>query len=223
MPQQNEVAGPLTVDVAGQPFQLWPQRALYWPTQATLFIADPHFGKAAAFRHLGVPVPAGSSTADTGRLSWLLELTTAQRLVILGDFLHARHGREEHTLAVLERWRQRHSQLEIVLVRGNHDRGAGDPPATLEIRCVDEPWAMGDFACAHDPEAADPDRYTFAGHVHPAISLNMPAAPMRCRCYVLGRRVAVLPSFGSFTGSHPVHRRATDRIFALGPDAVVEV
>jgi metallophosphoesterase superfamily enzyme len=39
-----------------------------------------------------------------------------------------------------------------VLVRGNHDSRAGDPPASLGIRVVDEPFAVGPFAACHHPQ-----------------------------------------------------------------------
>ena len=40
------------------------ERALYWPRAATLFVADVHLGKAAAFRAGGVPLPRGATAAD---------------------------------------------------------------------------------------------------------------------------------------------------------------
>ena len=45
---------PLPTTMAGESVELWPQRALFWPAGGTLFIADPHFGKAAAFRNFGI-------------------------------------------------------------------------------------------------------------------------------------------------------------------------
>ena len=46
------------VTIAGERLQLLPQRALLWPARALLMVADAHFGKAARFRTLGVPVPS---------------------------------------------------------------------------------------------------------------------------------------------------------------------
>ena len=50
----------LSVRIAGETMLLLPEKALYWPAQHMLVIADIHFGKAAAFRALGVPVPRGT-------------------------------------------------------------------------------------------------------------------------------------------------------------------
>ena len=32
-------------------------RAVFWNEQKTIFIADPHFGKASSFQYYGIPVP----------------------------------------------------------------------------------------------------------------------------------------------------------------------
>jgi hypothetical protein len=46
---------------------------------------------------------------------------------------------------------------------------------------------------------------------------------MRAACFWFGQQVAVLPSFGSFTGAHRVRPSEGDRVFAVGPDCVAEV
>jgi metallophosphoesterase superfamily enzyme len=43
-------------------------RALYWPERRWLCVADAHFGKAAAFRALGQPVPRGTTANNLARL-----------------------------------------------------------------------------------------------------------------------------------------------------------
>jgi hypothetical protein len=40
----------MEIVLAGETLRLLPDKALYWPRQQTLFIADAHFGKVAAFR-----------------------------------------------------------------------------------------------------------------------------------------------------------------------------
>jgi hypothetical protein len=48
----------MKLQVAGEELLLLPQKAVYWPRAQMLIVADIHFGKAASFRALGVPVPA---------------------------------------------------------------------------------------------------------------------------------------------------------------------
>src|SRR5512140_483642 len=85
--------GALEVVLCNERVQLLAQRALFWPRERALFVADVHLGKAASFRAGGVPVPRGSTASDLERLSVLVARTGAQRLAVLGDFLHAAAGR----------------------------------------------------------------------------------------------------------------------------------
>src|SRR5512144_2160135 len=137
--------------VRGEDLLLLPERAVFWRRTRTLFIADPHFGKAAAFRSAGVPVPAGTTEGTLARIDATLARTGAARLVFLGDFLHARQGRSAATVAALGAWRERHGELDVVLVRGNHDRRAGDPPPELRICCVDAPMIEKPLGFVHHP------------------------------------------------------------------------
>ena len=85
---------------------LHPSGAIWLPDEAALLVADLHFGKAASFRRLGVPVPEASTGGTLDQLRALLddlhrlppELQSAQpvRLVVLGDLLHAARGDVDH-------------------------------------------------------------------------------------------------------------------------------
>ncbi len=142
--------------------------------------------------------------------------------MILGDFFHARAGRAEATLAAMTKWRDEHKALAIALVRGNHDRSSGDPPCDWGIDCVAEPLISPPFACCHAPQQRA-DGYVLAGHLHPAIWLSDAQGSLRAPCFWFGACDAVLPAFGDFTGTHVVSPAVGDRVFAVGPDAVIEV
>ena len=216
---------PLLVDWGGERLELTSDRAVTWPRERTVIVADMHLGKAASFRAAGVPVPAGTTDAMLARLTMRLDAARATRLVILGDFLHAKTGRTDEVDAAMRRWRDATSSIEIILVRGNHDERAGDPPDAWRISCVDEPCADGPFALCHDPETPAPDgRPVLAGHVHPVVRLrDIDRTSVRAACFVFGPRRAILPAFGPFTGGHRLTLAEDDRVFAVGPDDVVEV
>jgi DNA ligase-associated metallophosphoesterase len=213
----------LCVSWADEEIALLPEGALFHPRNSTLFIADPHFGKGASFRAAGVPVPGGMTRHDLERLGRALLATGAERLAILGDFLHARSGRAEGTLSELERWRGAHQNLEIVLVRGNHDRSAGDPPPEWRFTCVDEPFVQSPFTLRHDATCGG-DGFTLSGHVHPCVVLyDDDGSTMRARCFHLSSAGMTLPAFGRFTGARPVRPRRGDRVFVVGGGSVIEV
>ena len=183
-------------------------------------MADAHIGKAHAFRRLGVPVPSGTTADGLQRLSGLLLATGAVRVVFMGDLLHAAHGRNAATLAAVAAWRQQRPELALLLVRGNHDRHAGDPPADWQVRCVDEPFQLPGLALSHHPEPVA-GAYVLAGHVHPGVVVGGRAHQrLRLPCFHFGPQVGLLPAFGGFTGLHVVARQAGDSVFAIAGDTV---
>ena len=107
----------LYCSLAGEDVWLLPERALFWKRPATLIIADPHIGKPGAFRAAAIAAPEGTTIADLERLSTVIRRCGVQRLIVLGDLLHARSGRTAATMSAFEEWRTRHSNLDIVLVR----------------------------------------------------------------------------------------------------------
>jgi DNA ligase-associated metallophosphoesterase len=218
----------LRIRLADQDALLHPTGTLYLSAQQTLLVADAHIGKAVSFRKLGVPVPSGTTSETLSRLDAALADTRARQVVFLGDFLHSVRSHAPGTLRVLQEWREAHADLELTLVRGNHDDRAGDPPAALRFTVVDEPLPLGPFALCHHPRPVR-DAYVLAGHWHPCISVTGRAFErLRLPCFWMGddtgqlpsQAVGILPAFGSFTGMHRIEPRAGDRIFPIAGETV---
>jgi DNA ligase-associated metallophosphoesterase len=210
----------LAIDVAGLRLMLLAQRAAFLPGHGVLLIADAHLGKAHSFRRLGVPVPAGTTAEMLATLSAMIVSTRARRIVFLGDLLHSARSRSTPTWAAVAEWRRGHAGVELTLVRGNHDRHAGDPPPEWKIDAVDEPLRCGPLALAHHPHPVA-GAYVLAGHVHPAAVLGGRAHDrLRLPCFHLGPEVGVLPAFGGFTGMHVLPRGPGDRVFVIAGDSV---
>ena len=205
--------------------ELWllADKAIYWPEQQALLIADIHFGKAAAYRRLGQPVPRGTTQANLQRLDALLTRYRCRQLIVLGDFLHAPESQTAAVLAQLHLWRAARPGLEITLIRGNHDRRAGDPPATLDILVSPEPLLLGPFALQHEPDP-HPTHHVLAGHLHPAFRLSgRGRQSLRLPCFCIGERVTLLPAFGGFTGMMDVDANASRRLYVVGDGSVWRV
>lgn len=215
----------VAVNWAGEELHLLPSRAVWWPAQRVLFVADLHIGKAATYRRLGQPVPSGTTRDNLALLDILLTTHRPQQVVFLGDFLHAASGRTPTVLKALSDWRARHAAVAMTLVRGNHDDRAGNPPPEARIDVVDEPWLFGPFACCHHPQAHN-THFVLAGHLHPVYSLQGPGRDrLRLPCFVVEANQAVLPAFGAFTGGHACVRErgrffyviAGARVWAVPP------
>ena len=207
---------PLPVTYVGETVWLLPERALWWPAGRVLLVADLHFGKAATYRALGQPVPAGTTRENLVRLSALLLHYRPVQLVFLGDLLHAAQARTPSVLDGLAAWREGFAVLDCVLVRGNHDSRAGDPPESLDIRVVDEPFTIGPFAACHHPQRHG-TLGVIAGHLHPALSLYGAGRDrVRLPCFCLEAGLLVLPAFGEFTGGWNVPRQSGRRLYPIG-------
>jgi DNA ligase-associated metallophosphoesterase len=230
------------LDVHGETLWLHPERAVLWPARRTVIVADTHFGKSALFGRHGVAVPAGSDHHDRERLSRLIEATGAERLLILGDFVHApldAGSREAHDL---QAWADASRGTEIRVIAGNHDRGRYEAsPTPLQWQERGVLWQEDDlleppFRFTHDAARPTPDHafapgdgrasddgfFTLSGHIHPVVRLaglrkHAPRVPV----FWQRRSGLVLPSFGVFTGGAVVRRAAGDHLFAVGPEGVV--
>jgi DNA ligase-associated metallophosphoesterase len=210
-----------TTTLAGTSVVLDADRSLFLPTWQTLIVADVHWGKAAAFRALGVPVPHGTTKAGLATLDAALHRTGAEHLIVLGDLWHARAGMAPGTVQTIETWRETRRSLAITLVRGNHDLHAGDPPASLDITCVDAPMRFGPFALCHHP-CDDDAGYVLAGHVHPVTQLfGRGRQKLTLPCFAFGERSGLLPAFGEFTGGAIIERREYREVHVIADDSVL--
>lgn len=189
--------------LAGADVVLHAERALYYPAESALLVADTHFGKAALMRRRGLAVPSGQSRDDLQRLSGLLEEFKPQRLIVLGDFLHHRPVAGEPFLELFPQWLARHRDVSVEAVVGNHDRHA----AGLDLGLLwHDHLDLGPFRLRHEPDEVA-GRHVLAGHMHPVLTLQVAADRLRAPVFWFRDRVSVLPSFGALTGGWELPRK----------------
>lgn len=215
--------GSLGITLAGELLVLLPERALWWPRQSLLAIADLHLGKGDHFRRAGIALPAGGTAHDLDRLDALLTQTRATRLLVLGDLLHAAVNDAPWRDAWLQ-WRAARQALSVELVGGNHDRALTARPAVadaLGIHMHGAALSFAPFLFVHDPaHGAEVEGYRLGGHLHPVVRL--PGVP-RLPAFLFGESAGVLPAFTAFAGGWRVDRAPGTRLFACAPDVVVDL
>jgi uncharacterized protein len=203
------------------------ERAVYWPSRCTLLVADLHLGKAQTFWAAGAAVP-DVLEADLARLEQLIRRTEAQRLIVLGDLLHASIGVTDALVQRLAQWRAGSSpgsamaQLEIIITPGNHDRALAQVAAPWGLTVADPVVVDGPFAFGHDP-VETPGCYTWAGHIHPMVRLASRGDSLRLPCFWLSPRTGVLPAFSAFTRGQTICPGEHDSVFAIADGRVVQV
>lgn len=209
----------VTVTVGETELELLGSRAVYWPAQNALLIADCHLGKAETFQSFGVSVPSGHSLQDLERLDGLQKQTGATQLYVLGDLVHARGGLTENLVSEVARWRTGFPAATTVVL-GNHDRHAGGIPETWEMNVVAEGYEVGGLTLYHHPRDEGPCLY---GHLHPVVSIRSALDALRLPVFVLEQGRLLLPAFGTFTGGLNVARGPGRAIYAALPDGVVNL
>lgn len=212
----------MEIEIAGAALVLLPERAAFLPDAETLLVADVHFGKAAAFRAAHIPLPGGNTEDEIARLTSAVKRTGARRIIFLGDLLHTKRGRDAQTLALVRAWRREHSDLDMVLVRGNHDTHASDPPEDWAISCVEAPYPLAPFLLQHLP-VPHADGYVLAGHLHPAARLIGAGQQLKLPCFWFGQQVGVLPAFGSFTDMAIIKPHPGNRVYVIAEDELIAV
>lgn len=209
------------VQIRGEELHLLPERALYWPSEEMVMIADMHCGKAATFRAHSLPIPDGNMEADFGRLSSVLERTGAATLAILGDWIHAEAGCTAAVIRAVNAWRSRHPRLRVLWIRGNHDRVPATVVARFGLEDVGEALVSGPFLLQHKP-SEHPSLFSIAGHIHPVVPLRGPGIRQNLACFYFDSSGALLPAFSSFTRGFKIHIRNSSRVFIPTGDEVVE-
>jgi uncharacterized protein len=220
--QQASSDGTLEIELRGERVMLHPDRALIWPARRTVLIADPHFGKDDVFRRAGIALPSGTAHQDLERLTALVQSHACERLVVLGDFVHAATRAGDSFLDAFVVWRRAHSQLTVEVVAGNHDRRERAARWHGSLQWHVDPLLQPPFVFAHEP-ASRGDGYVIAGHIHPVF--HMARVRRRLRVPVFWQRPAylVMPSFGSFTGGASIQPEAGDSLFAVAPERVIPI
>jgi len=214
----------VSLNLLNQDLLLLPQKAIFWEQEKALIAADVHFGKVGHFRKAGIAMPLNMEQNDLSVLSDLIDEYKPEKIIFLGDFFHSDMNADWDWFIL---WRSRFPELEIVLIRGNHDIIDDSYYERMNILLYDQ-LLIGPFLMLHHPLSdsclAQSDIYSFCGHIHPGISLTGKARQhITLPCFAFGSRQAILPSFGTFTGRVAIPSNKTDRIFAVLKDKVIAI
>lgn len=205
----------MIITIAGEKVELLPQKALYWPKNKILAVADLHLGKAAAFRAAGIPIPEGDMQRDLARLQKMIEEKDVARCIIVGDLLHHRTGMKEHTLQIIESW-MKELQCELDLVLGNHDIALKSiPHGHWKLRVHAETLHVKPFVFSHHP-LESPEGYVWSGHLHPQATIKVGNKFHRFPSFFIGNSCGILPAFSSFAGGMTLDNKIGTQYVCVG-------
>ena len=209
--------------ILNEHFLVSSQRTVFWEEEKTLILSDLHLGKSGHFRKSGIAIPQNIYKEDLFRLLNEIHLFSAKKIIIVGDLFHSSFNKE---LELFLKWRKDIGNVEIHLIKGNHDILKNDWYKNASIELHKKHLSIRNFSFTHDINEcqAKPDDYCFSGHIHPAVlmrgiakqSVNLP-------CFYFTRKYAVLPAFGKFTGTFPVKPFVGESVFALVENKVMKL
>lgn len=186
---------------ANQEMLLVDSRALYWPRERALLVADLHLEKGSFFAAHGQMIPPYDSRETLARLAGALRKTGARRVFALGDSFHDADGEERmepHAAGMLDALTR---TAEWVWITGNHDEGlSGDLRGTLARELE-----VAGVSLRHEASAGE-ERPEISGHFHPKLRLRVRERSIVRPCAVVAEGSSehsgrmILPAFGAYTG-----------------------
>ncbi|MEM7513767.1 MAG: ligase-associated DNA damage response endonuclease PdeM [Bacteroidota bacterium] len=206
-------------------FLLLPEKALYWPKEEALLIADLHLGKSGHFQSHGIPVPGDVLFKDLTNLGTLVSQLQPKRLFILGDLFHSQYNDEWATCESFfkDLISLPSEPLEITLILGNHDILHRTHYLNAGFS-IEKQLSLGGIHLIHDPEENAEMGAYIHGHIHPGVRLvGKGRQKLSLPCFWVGKERLVLPAFGQFTGLYMVQPEEEDHMYAIADRQVIQV
>lgn len=184
---------------AGHEWLISDSRAVFWPAQQALLVADLHLEKASWFAQSGQMLPPYDSRETLERLAAAIRASGARRVYCLGDNFHDAGGPdrlEPHAAGMLDALTR---ATEWVWITGNHDTAHGGPAATTVPGTHVEEIRVGPVLLRHAalPGEEAPE---ISGHFHPRLRVVARGRTVSRPCVVASETRLVLPAFGALTG-----------------------
>ncbi len=186
-----------------------PSGALWWPSAATLVVADLHLEKGTSYATRGVLLPPYDTRTTLARLAAAIG-PRVQRVICLGDSFHDGDGPERLSQGDAAALRTLVERYEWIWIAGNHDPVL---PAMLGGRTIIGELRLDGLVMRHQAETDAVGEVS--GHYHPKSHVDVRGRRLSGACFIHDERRIVLPAFGAYTGGLHIE---SEPIRALFPD-----
>jgi putative SbcD/Mre11-related phosphoesterase len=178
--------------------------ALWLPDHKAALIADAHMGYAWAQRRRGELGPLVTGGIREKLESLLDELSPAT-VVFLGDLVHAPRPLPEERAFIEETFAVLRARVNVIAVRGNHDRSFGRDFKNLGLKLENE-WRVPGMLAIHGDTHVKPQRgeHLVMGHLHPTVTITDAASACRkLPAFLSSTGLTAIPAFSPFAGGAP--------------------
>lgn len=206
-------------ELQGEKLELLPAKAIYWPAQKALLLADTHFGKVTHFRKAGIALPEKAAINNLQKFHRLVADVQPRRVLFLGDLFHSDLNTEWlHFKETIRSF----PEILFELIAGNHDILHDISYQNLNFSVHKNGLALGPFFLSHEPETHA--LYNLCGHIHPGVRLTgIGRQSMRVPTFYFSQSQGILPAFGEFTGLHLLKAKKEDTIFIVSGQEVMRI
>lgn len=205
--------------IQNQTFYLLPEKVIYWKEQKAVILSDLHIGKASHFRKAGVPISSHIHVNEFFVLDAIIEEFKPEKMLFVGDLFHSEHNQEWD---LFYNWAHNYEQLELVLIKGNHDILPESLYQNSRLNVVDA-LIIDNIEFTHERNE-NSDAYNISGHIHPAVSMvGSGKQSLKLPCFLFREDHAFLPAFGHFTGMSKIKPSKKDNIFVVAENAIFHV
>lgn len=181
--------------------------ALWLPESRTALIADVHLGYGWAQRRRGELGPLADFRTRE-KLHAMFEELQPQRVVFLGDLVHAPRPCAPEREWIEETLTKLSGHAALVAVRGNHDRAFAREFGHLPIQQC-EHWSDELVVAVHgdrlDLAPVVDHRTLVVGHLHPCLGIrDASGASQKLPVFLVSQACLVLPAFSPFARGYDI-------------------
>ena len=185
----------------------------------TLLVADLHLGKGASLNFDGNLVPTYDIKETIDKLMYALARFHPSKIIALGDSFHDKNSIINLDNESLNLIRNITDNYEVFWIYGNHDKN---------IKCKNKiggnffhTYSEDNFSFIHEKKNKPNKHFEFSGHFHPKTILKINNSKFSYKCFVLGKKFCILPSFGLFTGGIDIKSRVFKNIISEKVELVI--
>lgn len=196
-------------------------RALFWPAQQTLVVADVCLGKSASLHCADIAQSKGNGDDDLARLQGLIQRHAPRQLLVLGPLIHSGAGRHSTWVKRVHDWRASHPTIAMRLLDGNQAYRYDVNRLGFEV--VGGTLLLGPFQLCHRAQSDTQKAYVLTGDGHPGVILRHGWRHHRLPAFRFGAHVGLLPAFGSFAPLQTEPLLAGEQVVAIIPDGLLRL
>jgi len=139
----------------------------------------------------------------------------------VGDLFHAEYNKD---LDEFKSWLTQFNNLNIKLIKGNHDRLSDKVYQQFNIEVFNKNYTENLLKFVHDFDNIEKEYFVISGHTHPGVFIKGKGKQrIKLPCYQVTKQQLILPAFSLFTGLNTKNAPENCKNYCFTNDGIFEV